>query len=174
MNKKSDTKGLPSTTFQKKSGAGFTLIETLVSLLIFSIALTAIFSLLTNNLKDALLVEHNFIASGLVQEGMEVVRSIRDNDWYLGNPFGTTIPNGTYRVQWNSQALLALGTNPFLKRDSGNGLFSYDTGNDTIFKRTVTISTISGVERRITVSVTWDERGRPRSVSAEAHLFNWK
>lgn len=156
------------------NNAGFTLVETLVSLLIFSIALTAIFSLMNNNLRDALLVEHNFIASGLVQEGMEATRNIRDNDWYIGNPFGTTIPDGTYRVQWNSQTLLALGLNPPLKKDSGTGLVSHDTGNDTIFKRTVTISTISGVEKRVVVSVTWDERGRPKSVSAEDHLYNWR
>jgi prepilin-type N-terminal cleavage/methylation domain-containing protein len=159
--------------FSKKNSAGFTLIEALVSLLIFSIALTAIFSLLTNNLKDAVLVEHNFIASGLVQEGVEVVRNIRDSDWYTGNPFGTAIPDGSYRVQWNSQALLPFA-DLFLKKDSGNGFVSYDTGSDTIFKRTITISTVSSVEKMVLVSVTWDERGRPRSVSAEEHLFNWK
>ncbi len=153
--------------------AGFTLVEALVSLLIFSIALTAIFSLLTNNLKDASLVEHNFIASGLVQEGMEVVRNIRDSEWHLNNSFGATIPDGSYRVQWNSQALLPFA-DLFLKKDSGNGFVSYDTGNNTIFKRTVTISAVSGVEKRVVVSVTWDERGAPKSVSAEIHLFNWK
>ncbi len=157
-----------------KSEKGFTLIETLVSLLIFSIALTAIFSLLSNNLRDALLVEHNFIASGLVQEGMEVVRNLRDNDWYAGNPFGTEIPNSTFRVQWNSLTFLPLGTNPPLKKDSGTGLMSYDTGDDTIFRRTVTVYILSDLERMVIVTVTWDERGRPRSVSAEDHLFNWK
>ena len=65
------------------NGAGFTLVEILVSLSIFSIALTAIFYLLTSNLKEASLIENNFIASGLVQEGMEVVRNIRDRDWFL-------------------------------------------------------------------------------------------
>ncbi len=156
------------------NNAGFTLVEALVSLLIFSVALTAIFSLLTNNLKDASLVEHNFVASGLVQEGMEVVRNIRDSDWYTGNPFGTAIPDGSYRVQWNSQALLLLSPDPYLKKDSGNGLVSYDAGNDMIFKRTVTISAVSGVEKRVVVSVTWSERGVSKSVSAEDHLFNWK
>ena len=156
------------------SNAGFTLVEALVSLLIFSVALTAIFYLLANNLKAASLVKNNFIASGLVQEGMEVVRNLRDNDWYLGNSFGTTIPDGTYRAQWNSQALLPLAPDPYLKKDSGNGLLSYDTGNDTVFKRTVTISAVSGIEKRVMVAVTWNERGIPKSVSAEDHLFDWK
>ncbi len=164
----------PTPNTLRPSNAGFTLVEALVSLLIFSIALTAIFALLADNLKEASLIKNNFIASGLVQEGMEVARNIRDNDWYLGNPFGTSIPNGSYRVQWNSQALLPLAPEPYLKKDSGNGLFSYDTGSDTMFKRTVTISAVSGAEKRVVVSVTWSERGIPKSVSAENHLFNWK
>ncbi len=156
------------------NNAGFTLVEALVSLLIFSIALTAIFSLLTNNLKNASLVEHNFIASGLVQEGMETLRNIRDNEWHLSNTFGATIPDGSYRVQWNSQALLPFA-DLFLKKDSGNGLVSYDgAGNNTIFKRTVIISTVSGVEKRVVITVAWNERGISKSISAEDHLFNWK
>lgn len=160
--------------FLKKNGAGFTLIEAIVSLLIFSVSLTAIFYLLTNNLREASLIKNNFIASGLVQEGMEAVRNIRDNDWYLGNPFGTTIPDGSYRVQWNSQTLLSLAPDPYLKKYSGTGLFSYDIGDDTIFKRTVAINTVSSEEKRVTVTVTWKEGKRDRSVSAEDHLYNWR
>ncbi len=165
--------------------AGFTLVEVLVSLLIFSIALTAIFYLLTNNLKNASLVKNNFIASGLVQEGIEVVRNIRDSDWHAGSLFGTSIPDGNYRVQWSSTSLLPFSGDPCpappqgglsscLKKDSGNGLVSYDTGNDMIFKRTITISTVSSVEKMVVVSVTWDERGILKSVNAEDHLFDWK
>ncbi len=155
------------------NSTGFTLIETLVSFLVFSVALSAVFYILTVSIGDAELIKNNFIASGLVQEGMEVTRNIRDSDWYAGNPFGTAIPDGTFRVQWNSQSLLPYA-DLFLKKDGGTGLISYDAGNDAIFKRTVTIATVSSVEKRITVSVTWNERGRPRSVSAEDHLFDWK
>jgi len=154
--------------------AGFTLVEVLISLLIFSIALTAIFYILVINIGNAQLIKNNFIASGLVQEGIEIVRNIRDNDWHLGNSFGATTPDGTYRVQWNSQALLPFA-DLFLKKDSGNGLVSYDdTGNNTLFKRTVTISTVSGVEKEVVVTVTWNERGISKSVSAEDHLYNWR
>jgi len=167
-------KRLSIARYSLPTSEGFTLIETLVSLLVFSVALAAVFSLLIYSLKETSLIKDNFVASGLVQEGMEVARNIRDNDWYLGYSFGASIPDGLYRVQWNSQSLLPLAPEPYLKRDGGNGLFSYDTGNDTIFKRTVTISTVSSVEKRIIVTVTWNERGVPKSVSAEDHLFNWK
>jgi prepilin-type N-terminal cleavage/methylation domain-containing protein len=169
-----DNIGFTRYHFYRKSGAGFTLVEVLVSILVFSLALTAIFYILVTNISDADLIKNNFIASGLVQEGMEVVRNIRDNDWHTNNPFGTSIPDGTYRVQWNSQSLMPFADS-YLKKDSGTGFFSYDTGADTVFKRTVTISTVvSNVEKKVIVSVTWNEKGKQKSVSAEDHLYNWK
>lgn len=153
--------------------SGFTLVETVVSLFVLSIALTPIFFFLNANLKEASLIKDNFIASGLLQEGMEATRNIRDNDWHSGNPFGTSIPDGQYRVQWNSQSMLPLAPDPFLKKDGSNGVFSYDTGEDMLFKRTVTITTITSVEKMVVTTVTWNERGVSKSISAEDHLFDW-
>ncbi len=171
-------------SYNLNPSSGFTLIEVLVAIFLLSIALTATTSIITMNDRSAATVSNNFIASGLVQEGMEVVRNIRDRDWFLDNPpgtnpFGTSVPDGSYRVQWNSQALIPLGANPNLKRDAATGIFSYDTGDDTIFNRWVNIVTTpdnpSNVEKRVTVNVTWIERGGAvKSVSAEDHLFNWR
>lgn len=164
-----------------KNNEGFTLVEVLVVIFIFSLAFTATTFVLTANLRSASAIQNNFVASGLVQEGMEVVRNIRDRDWFLDrpltpNPFGTSIPDGSYRVQLDSQALIALGTNPPLKRDVASGIFSYGLGSDTIFKRTVDISTIvAGAEKKIVVTVSWNDRGGTvKTVSAEEHLYNWK
>ncbi|MBI2063345.1 MAG: type II secretion system protein [Candidatus Yanofskybacteria bacterium] len=156
--------------------SGFTLVEILIAVFIFGLAFTAITFILTTNSRSATSIKNNFIASGLAQEGIEVVRNIRDRDWFLGNSFGTSIPDGTYRVQWDSQALLTLDSNPNLKSDPATGLFSYDSGGDTLFKRTIDVVTeVTGVEKSIVVDVTWTERGSaPKSVSAEDHLFNWK
>lgn len=160
---------------------GFTLIEILVAIFIFGLAFTATTSVLIMNNRSAAIIRNNFIASGLAQEGIEVARNIRDRDWFLdnplgANPFGTSIPDGIYRAQWDSSALIALGGNPNLKRDAGTGIFSYDLGNDTIFKRTIEISTpVANVEKKIVVNVTWIERGgASKLLSAEEHLFNWR
>ena len=105
-----------------------------------------------------------------------MARNLRDKDWFLGNAFGASIPDGTYRVQWDSQVLIALDGNPNLKKDAATGIYSYDLGNDTIFKRTIEINTVvAGVEKKVVTNVTWVERGgAAKSVSAESHLFNWK
>ena len=175
-NRPRPTAGAVSGLGKPQTNSGFTLIEILVTIFIFAIAFTATSFILSTNLRSASAVRNNFVASGLAQEGIEAVRNIRDRDWFLGNAFGTSIANGTYRVQWNSQSLIALGADPVLKKDSGSGLFSYDSGSDTIFKRTVVISTITAnIEKKVVITVNWIERGGAvKSLSAEEHLFNWK
>lgn len=155
---------------------GFSIIEILIAIFVFSLAFTATSFIITGNLRSASDIRNSFIASGLAQEGMETVRNIRDADWFLGNVFGTSIPDGIYRVEWNSGALITLGTNPPLKKDAVSGIFSYGSGTDTIFQRTVNISTVTaGVEKKIVVTVTWTARGTGTKIlSAEEHLFNWK
>lgn len=151
---------------------GITLIEVLVSIIILGIALGAISFLFTTNLLSADSLRNDTIASGLVQEGMEVVRNIRDREWLATTGFGTTIPNGTYEVQWDSTSLMP-SSSRFLREDPSTGVFSYGAGNDTIFKRTITISSVSANEKVITTAVTWNTRTGQKSVNSEVHLFNW-
>ena len=110
----------PTTGQGLKPENGFTLVEILIAIFLFSLAITATtFILLTNN-KSAIAIRNNFIASGLAQEGIEVVRNLRDQDWFSGNPFGASLPDGTHRVQWDSQALI-VGGDFYLKKDSITG-----------------------------------------------------
>ena len=64
----------------------------------------------------------------------------------------------------------------FLKKAAATGIYSYDAGTDTIFKRAIQLTTMNpGIEKRIVVTVSWTDRGNiSRSVSAEEHLFNWR
>lgn len=160
---------------------GFTLVEVLVSLFILATAITGAMFVTVTNSNSASLIKDNYIASGLVQEGIEVTRNIRDNEWLASCPpasiactFGTKLPAGSYRIQWDSSAVIALGANPVLQFDNDTGLYSYAGGNDTLFQRTVTISTVSASEKKIVVTVTWTERGVTHTVSAEDHLFAWR
>lgn len=159
----------------KKYSSGFTLVEVMVSLFILSVAITAILALMISNDQAALSVKNNYIASGLVQEGMEIVRNLRDSDSLNDQLFGTSLNDGTYIVQWNSVGLSPVneGSQPFLNINTNNGLYSYDAGAPTIFKRLITVSTPRSDEKKIVVTVTWQERNQPKAVTAENHLFNW-
>ena len=79
----------------------------------------------------------------------------------------------TWNWIWNSDSLLSLGTNPLLKVD--NGLYNYSTGQDTVFKRTITLTNIGATELKVDSNITWFERGgRVRNIQIESHLFDWK
>ena len=165
-----------------KNNAGFTVIEVIVAVFILSVTLSGISAALVSNNNLAVSVTNNYIASGLVQEGVEVVRSLRDRD-YEASPartfgsFGSdgVVNDGIYRVQFDSAFLLPNPPDDYLKLDSTSGIYSYDGGENSIFKRTVAITTVvPNVEKRVVVTVSWNERSISKSVSAEEHLFNWK
>mgnify|MGYP001584865955 CR=1 FL=1 len=151
---------------------GFTLVEALVTLVVLTIALGPALIVTTNISNTASVVRNNLIASNLAQEGVEVVRGIRDTNWFMGNPFDTGLANGTYRIQWDSTALITLGANPPIKED--NGLYNYSAGLNTVFKRTISVFKVNAGELRIISEVTWTERSGNKSFQAESHLFNWK
>jgi len=154
---------------------GFTLIEALVALVLVTVAMGPVLILATSAVNVASRIEHNLIASNLAQEGIEVIRNIRDTNWLNGAAFDNNLSAGTWRVQWDTVGggLMAVGSNPILKKN--NGLYSYTTGTDTVFRRTVTISKPNSGELILISSITWVERGSiNRTVSAESHLFDWR
>ena len=157
----------------KQSEAGFTLIEAMVTLVILTTALIPALFLSTQANNAAFSIKNNLTAVNLAQEGVEIIRAIRDNNWFQSLAFDAGLTDGAWRVDWASDALIALGANPALKVN--NGLYNYSAGTDSIFKRTVTITKVNAAELKVISSVTWTERGnRAKSVQAESHLFNWR
>ena len=102
-----------------KVNKGFTLIETLVALVLITIAMGPVFLLTTSTINVSKRIEHNLIAANLSQEGVEVIRNIRDTNWYNGISFDANLPSGVWIVQWNTVGggLISAGSNPFLKKD---------------------------------------------------------
>lgn len=157
--------------------SGFTLVETLVSLFVLSVAIAATFAIISSNLSNAEFVRNNFIASGLAQEGAELVRNLRDTDGFKGTfgYFGGSAPaaDGVYCVQWDSTQLMNPCVNP-LKKNATSGLYDHlILGGDTIFSRTVTVTRISSAEIRVIIDVSWKDHTGTKKISAEEHLFNW-
>lgn len=154
---------------------GFTLIEVVVSVLIISLVSVSAMYALSLNLSSAVRIKNNLIAAYLAQEGLEVVRNLRDKDRHSGAAFGTSLANGDYRVEWSSQSLLSF-QDVFLKKDA-SGFYNYVSGQDTIFKRKITIEDSAQnppmVEKTAKVEISWTEKSGPKTIQAELRLFNW-
>ncbi len=65
-------------TLNTKYKRGFTLVETLVSLFIFSLSITAIIVVTGQGVSDTTIAKNKITAVALAQEGIEVIRNIRD------------------------------------------------------------------------------------------------
>lgn len=155
------------------SRAGFTLVEALVALVILTMALGPILFSADMALNISNSIRNNLIAANLSQEGLEVVRAIRDANWFNDRAFDSGLSDGVWRVEWNSDSLLPRDDNTPLKIN--NGVYSYSPlGTNTIFKRTITITKVNAGELKIVCEVSWKDRNINKSVSAESHLFDWK
>lgn len=170
-----------------KKEDGFTLVESLVAILIISIGLTPALFSATSATKLSENIENNLIASHLVQEGVEVIRFLRDRNRFLCDDFSTGLI-GTWIVSYdddwvdclNRDLTPAGGTPPVILKDS-LGIYNYSTGTPTKFTRVVSVVEIVPlVEIMVTSTVYWPSKttgpGCPsgtQCVSAESHLFNW-
>ena len=176
----------------KKTDSGFSLIETLVAIIILITALLGPLTLAIYSIRNASLSQNEIIAYNLAQEAMELVRNQRDTNFIAG--LGAT---------WASQGLAACFSgggcgvealtgsfqtcsvlnNCIIKFDSTSGLYGHTTGSDTIFTRQILMNDVDdydsphdGVidEVKVTVTVSWPERLYNKKLTLEMHLFKWK
>ncbi|MFA6190363.1 MAG: prepilin-type N-terminal cleavage/methylation domain-containing protein [Candidatus Staskawiczbacteria bacterium] len=149
---------------------GFTIIELAISIFILSIAVIGIFNalsiviILTSDASDRL------TATYLAQEGMEIVRNIRDTNWLnmdsadasneLGSSYswvdGLTLEGYNYPVDckqdnvkckadYTSTKLSSATRNDYLRLDT-NGFYSETVGTETKFQRRITVIPIQDVD----------------------------
>ncbi len=182
---------------------GFTIIEVVVAIFILSIAVIGVYNafsivvILTADTTD------RFMAAYLTQEGMEIVRNIRDNNWVSSNPNGwnaglTDCASGCeadYKTMGTDPSPLPpYGTNGNYLNIDTEGFYSYNpvSNKETKFKRKITIMPVTGYEdyiMKVSVQVSWDEKATILSpgskagdicastssncLTAEEYLYNW-
>lgn len=151
---------------------GFTLVESMVALVILTIAIIPALYLSNSAVTVAYNVRDDLAAAELAQEGVEVIRAIRDANWLNGVAFDTNLAAGSYRVEWNSTTPLALAGNPPLNLN--NGLYTYVGGTPSKFTRMITITKVNAGELKVVSQVSWATRIGSRTTTVEDHLFNWK
>ena len=61
-----------------KNKSGFTLLETLVAIMLFVIALSALLALVRDSVTSATYTKNDVVATYLAQEGIDYIRNIRD------------------------------------------------------------------------------------------------
>lgn len=148
-----------------KNRAGFTIVELIITIFILSFSIFGVYNafltviILTHEASD------RFTAAYLAQEGLEIIRNMRDNNWIslanwrqgLGNcqdgceadyTTGTGIPGEKPLTPWTGGSS---GGN-YLKINTG-GFYNYNSGGDTKFKRKIIITILDVNIIKVSVSV---------------------
>lgn len=154
---------------------GFTLIEVIIAVAVIVTALVSLIALITFSVSGIRLGGPKIIAINLAQEGIEIVRNIRDSNWLADKRTSDTwddgLDSGQWRVQYNQLGLLSF-SNMSLKIDS-NGFYQYDLGSNTPFYRKIIIAHIGNNQIKAISEVTWSEKGRSQIIQVEDILYNW-
>ena len=169
------------------SRGGFTLLETIVALVLVVSALIGPFTLATRGVFGAKFSKNKIVALNLSQEGLELIRVMRENnvlagaDWRgLQGPCSgncTRLQDGSYQPDVYTVAngsTPPITTGAALLFDTSTSLYSQTSGTATLFTRVVTISTPANDQMRIVSSITWMESNIPRRVDLEETLYNWE
>lgn len=150
-------------------------MEVIIAVAIITTALAVLIALVSFSVAGVGPGKSKLIAVNLSQEGIEIIRNIRDSNWLSykrssGN-WRDGLDAGDYRVQYDKLVLLSFSDTP-LKIDS-SGFYQYNNGNNTSFYRKISLGHIGNNQIKVTSEVTWQEKGRAQSVQAEERLYNW-
>lgn len=173
---------------------GFTIIEVLIAIFVILVGLLGAFSVINQSLSASGIVSSRLVAAYLAQEGIEIIRNIRDTNWLqAGEPLKTSpwdngLPDGNWQVDYTTVTLL--GTDEFEQcGDSGyncedydgdflklndSGFYNYSLGTPTKFKRKITLAKEGEDVLKVSVLVEWELRQKSYQLSAQEKLYNWK
>ncbi len=163
----------------------FSLIEALVAISILMIGILSAFILVIRTLANTPHVQSRLIAANLAQEGVELVRQIRDTNFVQSKKFREGLVNGEYQIDSNERELIKFDKENFLKFDDSSKLYSYSSGNKHpyFFQRKIVISDFEGKTNvfKVNVVLTWCVKRNEMqclqnptyTLNVEDHLYNY-
>jgi prepilin-type N-terminal cleavage/methylation domain-containing protein len=156
----------------KMKNKGFTLLEVIVAISILSLGVAGALTLIQRTVAFTSLTISRVVAAYLLQEGIEIVKNIRDGNWIEREAWDEGIKNGNWEIDYKTKNLNQTYLGRYLNIDN-DGFYSYSAGTPTKFKRKITISKPSPDIIEVFVEVQWEERGRIHSLSGQENLYNW-
>lgn len=180
---------------------GFTLLETLVAVLILATSIAGPLSIASRSLTNSLVAKDQITAFSLAQDAVEYVRFVRDSnrlknaDWLTG--IGTeagidltpcTDANGCYVDStmaepagqgYGEVPTVCNTTCPTLYYNSVLARYTYNTtasgATRTIFTRRILLTSLTATEYRLTVTVSWMDVGNVvRQVNVFENIYKWQ
>lgn len=151
----------------------FTLIEVVVAIFLITVGTVGAFTLIQRTIAFTAVSSSQLVASYLSQEGMEIIRNIRDTNYLEGSAWDDGIGLGAdYRLDYRSLNFPDVTCGNYLKHNGNFYVCSSDaTGK---FQRKITITKPELDKIIVSVTVSWQERARVHQVFTQTELYNWR
>jgi prepilin-type N-terminal cleavage/methylation domain-containing protein len=179
----------------KNSRSGFTLIEVVVSMALLVLVLSGLIGVMLVSQETKVSTKNNLIATNLAQEGIDLVRFIRDQHYYNGDTDifadiyeGSGDPEEVYRFTITTDKDGAIKTNVFSEgavKDSDTlEIFEHrylysddDAAIQTPFRRLITTtydSAGSPPSLKVISEVYWQSDSKQNTITANDELTDWR
>ncbi len=170
-----------------KEKSGFSIMEATVALSIITFGMLGILSLVTQNVKADMVSKNFLVASMLAQEGLELVRNLRDENWQRsGSSWDDDLVwDGTYLIDHYGRSDIDDSVDSIgsaspdeaarLYIDPLNLYSHFGSGTTTPFFRLISVVE-SGTNDMISASSTvrWQDSTGWHDYVAETKLYDWR
>ncbi|MDD5651926.1 MAG: hypothetical protein PHX98_00825 [Candidatus Moranbacteria bacterium] len=150
----------------KGKKSGFSIGEVMLAVFILGITLTALISLYVTGINELIDERDSVVASLLAQEGVELMRNVRDNNWVdTSSPdsfdgIGSAGSTETCTIDIDDNNPFCTGSDYSLYYSSD--FYTHNGGDNTEFKRKIIISdpdaSGSDEERKVISIATWNNK----------------
>jgi len=157
---------------------GFTLIEVLLAVFIITVAVLGLYNGINYSYHSVETAKEIFVASYLAEEGIELVKNIRDSNFVTpGASFNQGLSNCTSsfgcRIDYDDNSLTQNtdeASSKTLLWINASGAYNYTaSGEKTIFSRKIIIMD-GGIRLKVVVVVYYGEE----QFILEQYLYDWK
>ena len=184
----------------KINNKGFSILEASIVMGVVSIGLLGVFSLILQNIQVQKVNKNMLVASMLAQEGLELVRNIRDDNWIASPAVAWDLNiagwgNNDFTVDYTMALANANDSdndgdimeeaNTKLYKNSANNFYTHTAAGNTAtqYYRLITVDDIDasspadGIDDyyKVKSHVQWkDSKGALKDYIAETYLYNWR
>jgi len=178
-----------------KNQKGFTVLESIVAIMILSLAISGVFAAVQRGLSQSIIAKDEVKAFYLAQEAVEIIRNKRDNNqlskinlgtghWLAGISensgdacyFGKICRADIYDFSLTrcSEVNNDWDSCPNLEQSSDSYVFSYGRNwPETNFKREIQLESISANEIAVIVRISWKKGLVTKEFKVKTILFDW-
>jgi len=159
---------------------GISILEVVVAIMIIAVGMVGVLSLVIQNVKAQYINKNVLIASGLAQEGLELVRNIRDTNWITSDKTWNQdiVGDGTYTIDYSGLFSINMAVNSIDEAGArlyvdGDGLYTHTaTATSTNFYRLINV--VDNTDYLdVKCTIRWKDGTQNHNYTAETFLYNW-